>query len=184
MATDCLQSSQLPMMASDCIHHRGHQVRLEAALVMPASLPTSASQQRTAHEALLIVAALLQPLGTVLEERRAPLREIREIKIPSEGPDWRPGQRESRGSSTAVPHELPHEIPQASSRQLQAAMRLGLLPQSATADREDVVEGLEPVFGLLPDGSPLWCSHFGWFRWFASGDLVVLTIGVLVGAFV
>ena len=46
--------------------------------------------------------------------------------------------------------------------------------EGADDDAEDVAEGLEPVF--LAPGAVHWTSHYVWFRWFASGDLVVLLL--------
>ena len=57
----------------------------------------------------------------------------------------------------------------------------GLLPPMEGCEDEDLVEGLEPIYGLTADGvSPMWQSHFGWFRWFASGDVAVLAFLLLI----
>ena len=55
------------------------------------------------------------------------------------------------------------------------AVKWGLLPECSTTDNE-LAEGLEPVYGLTPDGSPYWRSHVKWFRWFASGDVALLLV--------
>ena len=55
------------------------------------------------------------------------------------------------------------------------AMRLGLLPDCpAGAGDTDVADGLEPILGLSAAGDVYWTTHFGWFRWFASGDVALL----------
>ena len=60
------------------------------------------------------------------------------------------------------------------------AMRLGLLPSVPHADgEEDIVEGLEPVFDLAP-AAVYWRAHVGWFRWFASGDVSLLMLLLLL----
>ena len=46
-------------------------------------------------------------------------------------------------------------------------------------DDGDVVEGLEPIF--LAPGAVHWRSHYEWFRWFASGDVVLLMLLLAVG---
>ena len=60
---------------------------------------------------------------------------------------------------------------------LETFYQLGLLPCSPSAlQLEDVVEGLEPVLGRAADGSAYYQCHFEWFRWFASGDLMLLAV--------
>lgn len=71
------------------------------------------------------------------------------------------------------------EADEASRYSLTAWLPSILPPIDSTID-DDIVEGLEPIFGLTPDGSPMWQSHFAWFRWFASGDVAVLTFLLLI----
>eukprot|EP00965_Chrysotila_dentata_P259105 6213451-Pleurochrysis_carterae.AAC.1 len=62
----------------------------------------------------------------------------------------------------------------------QSAQRDGsrwLFPEWAEA--AELVEGLERVW-WASDGAPHWQSHVGWFRWFATGDLMVLSVLVLL----
>ena len=51
-------------------------------------------------------------------------------------------------------------------------------PRSPTRARacpdSSQVEGLAPVW-LLSDGTPHWHSHTEFFRWFATGDITLLT---------
>ena len=44
---------------------------------------------------------------------------------------------------------------------------------------EDIAEGLEPV--RLTPGAVHWCSHYAWFRWFASGDVMLLGLLLFFG---
>ena len=105
-------------------------VRLEASLVAPLSC-ASAPQRLATHEALLTLAALLRAVGPILEARRAPLREISEVRLPLVAISVQPA---AGGRAVPAAAALPAaagvpEGPRASA-QLQAAMRLGLLPHS------------------------------------------------------
>jgi hypothetical protein len=63
---------------------------------------------------------------------------------------------------------------------METAMWLGLLPTVVRpgADGDDIAEGLEPVY--LAGGEVLWQAHVRWFRWFASGDVTLLFVLLLL----
>ena len=50
------------------------------------------------------------------------------------------------------------------------------IPQALLSRHATVVEGLEPVWPRGVGEPPCWRLPTAWFRWFASGDLLVLAL--------
>ena len=126
-----------------------------AACIAPAAPFAQHGVRREALARLVGLAEVIQP---VLEARTTP--------APSLLAFFNGAAAGAAGKATISPSDV-----------ASIAASIGLLPPSPDAD-DDVVEGLEPIYGLAVDGSPYWQSHYTWFRWFASGDLALL--GVLL----
>ena len=135
----------------DANAERSFDGNVQAAIVTPIAkraFQSSSLAGGVRTTALSHLSGLCQVIAPILEARIAP------------APSLMQDASTSNGSTTS---------------NMGMAMQWGLLPECSSSD-EELANGLEPVYGLTPDGCPYWRSHVKWFRWFASGDLALLTI--------